>query len=33
VEEFRSRRSDSSWQLWNLIVFQVWHKKYMAGNQ
>ena len=22
-----------SWQLWNLIVFQVWHEKYMAGNR
>ena len=29
VQSFRERRSDPSWQLWNLIVFQVWHEKYM----
>jgi asparagine synthase (glutamine-hydrolysing) len=33
VEAFRSRRSDPSWQLWNLIVFQVWHETYMAGSR
>jgi asparagine synthase (glutamine-hydrolysing) len=22
-------RSDTSWQIWNLIVFQVWHSRYM----
>ena len=32
VEAFRGRRSDPSWQLWNLIAFQVWHEKYMAGT-
>jgi asparagine synthase (glutamine-hydrolysing) len=32
VRSFRERRSDPSWQLWNLIVFQVWHEKYMTGN-
>jgi asparagine synthase (glutamine-hydrolysing) len=33
VETFRERRSDRSWQLWNLIAFQVWHEKYMAGSR
>jgi len=32
VQSFRERRSDPSWQLWNLIVFQVWHDKYMEGR-
>ena len=32
VQSFRERRSDPSWQLWNLIVFQVWHEKYMEGR-
>jgi asparagine synthase (glutamine-hydrolysing) len=32
VQSFRERRSDPSWQLWNLIVFQVWHAKYMEGR-
>jgi len=32
VETFRSRRSDASWQLWNLIAFQVWHDTYMMGS-
>jgi len=24
-------RSDTSWQIWNLIVFQVWYSNYMEG--
>ena len=24
-------RSDTSWQIWNLIVFQVWYSHYMEG--
>jgi asparagine synthase (glutamine-hydrolysing) len=32
VAEFRERRRDPSWQLWNLMAFQVWHEKYMAGS-
>ena len=32
VEDFRERRRDPSWQLWNLMAFQVWHEKYMAGS-
>lgn len=32
VEDFRERRRDPSWQLWNLMAFQIWHEKYMAGS-
>ncbi len=32
VEDFRERRRDTSWQLWNLVAFQVWHETYMAGS-
>ncbi len=32
VADFRERRRDPSWQLWNLMAFQVWHEKYMAGS-
>ncbi len=32
VQDFRERRRDPSWQLWNLVAFQVWHEKYMAGS-
>ncbi|OPY07269.1 MAG: Asparagine synthetase (glutamine-hydrolyzing) 1 [Syntrophaceae bacterium PtaB.Bin038] len=32
VEDFRGRRRDPSWQIWNLVAFQVWHEKYMAGS-
>ena len=32
VEDFRRRRRDPSWQIWNLVAFQVWHEKYMAGG-
>jgi asparagine synthase (glutamine-hydrolysing) len=30
VETHRSGRRDTSWQLWNLIVFQHWYQRYMA---
>lgn len=26
---FLENRGDTSWQLWNLIAFQVWHEKYL----
>ena len=29
VDEHMSRRRDTSWQLWNLIVFQHWYRTYM----
>jgi len=32
VGDFRSGRRDTSWQLWNLIAFQVWHETYMEGR-
>ncbi|HNS54270.1 MAG TPA: asparagine synthase (glutamine-hydrolyzing) [Syntrophales bacterium] len=32
VGDFRAGRRDTSWQLWNLIAFQVWHGKYMEGR-
>jgi asparagine synthase (glutamine-hydrolysing) len=28
IDKLMSGRLDTSWQVWNLIVFQVWHKKY-----
>ncbi|MDQ1330094.1 MAG: hypothetical protein QG578_357 [Thermodesulfobacteriota bacterium] len=28
VENLMSNRSDTSWQIWNLIVFQVWYSHY-----
>ena len=28
IDDLMSNRSDTSWQLWNLIVFQVWHAQY-----
>ncbi len=28
VDNLMSNKSDTSWQLWNLIVFQVWHAQY-----
>ncbi len=29
INNLISNRSDTSWQIWNLIVFQVWYSKYM----
>ncbi|MEA3415224.1 MAG: asparagine synthase (glutamine-hydrolyzing) [Thermodesulfobacteriota bacterium] len=31
INNLISNRSDTSWQIWNLIVFQVWHSRYMEG--
>ncbi|MBU4462492.1 MAG: asparagine synthase (glutamine-hydrolyzing) [Proteobacteria bacterium] len=31
INNLISNRSDTSWQIWNLIVFQVWHSNYMEG--
>jgi len=31
VDRLISNRSDTSWQIWNLIVFQVWYSNYMVG--
>ena len=28
VDNLMAGRSDTSWQLWNLIAFQVWHSRY-----
>jgi asparagine synthase (glutamine-hydrolysing) len=28
IGELMSNRTDTSWQLWNLIAFQVWHARY-----
>ncbi|MFH1078817.1 MAG: asparagine synthase (glutamine-hydrolyzing) [Pseudomonadota bacterium] len=28
IDELMSNRTDTSWQLWNLIAFQVWHARY-----
>jgi len=28
IDDLMSNRSDTSWHLWNLIVFQVWHARY-----
>ena len=30
IDALRSGRTDTGWQLWNLIVFQVWHKNYLG---
>ena len=32
IGSFMSNRTDTSWQLWNLIVFQVWYSRYMEGQ-
>jgi len=36
IEELKSNllsnRTDTSWQLWNLIVFQVWYDNFMTGS-
>lgn len=29
IDKLMSNRSDTSWQIWNLIVFQVWLSRYM----
>jgi asparagine synthase (glutamine-hydrolysing) len=29
VADHMAGRQDTSWQLWNLIVFQHWHRRYM----
>lgn len=31
VEEHDRRRTDTSWMLWNLVVFQEWHARYLGG--
>jgi asparagine synthase (glutamine-hydrolysing) len=28
IGDLMSNRTDTAWQLWNLIVFQVWHARY-----
>jgi len=33
INDFVSNRSDTSWQIWNLIVFQAWYSSYMEGCQ
>ncbi|TRZ75012.1 MAG: asparagine synthase (glutamine-hydrolyzing) [Bacteroidetes bacterium] len=33
IDNLLSNRSDTSWQIWNLIVFQVWYSRYMEGQQ
>jgi asparagine synthase (glutamine-hydrolysing) len=33
IDKLMSNRSDTSWQIWNLIVFQVWYSRYMEGRQ
>jgi asparagine synthase (glutamine-hydrolysing) len=30
IGELMSNRTDTSWQLWNLIAFQVWHARYFG---
>jgi len=32
VEDLLTRRSDTSWQLWNLVVFQNWYDRHIDGN-
>ncbi|RPH52844.1 MAG: asparagine synthase (glutamine-hydrolyzing) [Desulfobacteraceae bacterium] len=32
IDTLMSNRSDTSWQIWNLIVFQVWFSRYMEGR-
>ncbi len=31
VEDLLSKRADTSWHLWNLIVFQNWHSRYFGS--
>lgn len=31
VREFLFGKEDRSWQIWNLIVFQVWHEKFFSS--
>ncbi len=31
IDSLIKNRSDTSWQIWNLIVFQVWYSNYMEG--
>jgi len=31
INNLTANRSDISWQIWNLIVFQVWYSNYMEG--
>ena len=31
INNLISNRTDTSWQIWNLIVFQVWYSRYMEG--
>lgn len=33
IEDLVSNRSDTSRQIWKLIVFQVWYSRYMEGCQ
>lgn len=33
IDKLMSNRSDTSWQIWNLIAFQVWLSRYMEGQQ
>jgi len=33
VADHLSGRSDTSWQIWNLIVFQAWYQNYFDGNR
>jgi len=33
INNLVSNRTDTSWQVWNLIVFQVWYSNYMKGRQ
>ena len=33
INNFVLNCSDTSWQIWNLIVFQVWYSRYMEGYQ
>ncbi len=30
IRDYMSNRTDTSWMLWNLIVFQHWHDKYLT---
>ena len=32
VEDLLTRRSDTSWQLWNLVVFQNWYDRHIDRN-
>ena len=32
VRGHMSERRDTSWQLWNLIVFQHWYRAYLGGG-